>query len=88
MGIPTMTNLEESVSKMNRLIAYIDSFNLYFGLKESKWKKYYWLDLQKLCLNLTKYDQILVSTKYLFFISIPALLTPSSKTTYNALISF
>ncbi len=49
---------------MNRLIAYIDGFNLYFGLKESNWKKYYWLDLQKLCLNLLKKGQVLVSTKY------------------------
>ncbi len=49
---------------MNRLIAYIDGFNLYFGLKESNWKKYYWLDLQKLCLNLLKHDQVLISTKY------------------------
>lgn len=42
----------------------INGFNLYFGLKESKWKKYYWLDLQKLCLNLSKHDQVLVKTKY------------------------
>jgi len=49
---------------MNRLIAYIDGFNLYFGLKQSGWKKYYWLDLQKLCLNLSKHDQVLIKTKY------------------------
>ena len=49
---------------MDRAIAYIDGFNLYFGLKEKSWKKYYWLDLQKLCLNLTKHEQVLVSTKY------------------------
>lgn len=28
---------------------YIDGFNLYFGLKAKGWRKYYWLDLQKLC---------------------------------------
>ena len=30
---------------MNRVISYIDGFNLYFGLKAKGWRKYYWLDL-------------------------------------------
>jgi len=30
---------------MNRVICYVDGFNLYFGLKSKGWKKYYWLDL-------------------------------------------
>lgn len=33
---------------MNRVIAYIDGFNLYFGLKSKGFKKYYWLDLSAL----------------------------------------
>ena len=33
-------------SAPRRLIAYIDGFNLYFGLKEKGWKRYYWLDMK------------------------------------------
>lgn len=49
---------------MERVIAYIDGFNLYYGLRESKWKWGYWLDLPKLMNNLLKPDQQLVFTKY------------------------
>ena len=34
------------------VIAYIDGYNLYNGLKEKEWNCYYWLDLRKLSLNL------------------------------------
>ena len=31
-----------------RVIAYIDGFNFYFGLRsEPRWKRYYWLDVVK-----------------------------------------
>lgn len=49
---------------MERVIVYIDGFNLYFGLREKGWKRYYWLNLQKLALNLLKQDQQLIETKY------------------------
>ena len=49
---------------MDRLIAYVDGFNLYYGLKEKKWKKYYWLNVKGLCKNLTKSNQDLIVTKY------------------------
>jgi uncharacterized LabA/DUF88 family protein len=49
---------------MERLIAYIDGFNLYFGLKDKGWKRYYWLNIQKLCENLLKPNQTLITTKY------------------------
>lgn len=49
---------------MDRLIAYVDGFNLYFGLKDKKWKKYYWLNIQMLCKNLSKQNQELIITKY------------------------
>ncbi len=49
---------------MERVIVYIDGFNLYFGLKSKGWKRYYWLDLQKLAKNLLKDHQRLVATKY------------------------
>jgi len=33
---------------MDRVITYIDGFNLYFGLKSKDWQRYYWLNLQLL----------------------------------------
>lgn len=47
-----------------RVIAYIDGFNLYFGLRAAGWKRFYWLNLQTLVRNLLKPDQELVFTKY------------------------
>lgn len=47
-----------------RVIAYIDGFNLYFGLKDKGWRRYYWLDIPLLSRNLLKPEQILVCTKY------------------------
>jgi uncharacterized LabA/DUF88 family protein len=47
-----------------RVIAYIDGFNLYFGLKAARWKRFYWLNLQAMAKNLLKQDQELVFTKY------------------------
>ncbi|NLL20880.1 MAG: NYN domain-containing protein [Firmicutes bacterium] len=49
---------------MDRLIAYIDGFNLYFGMKDKGWRRYYWLNLQKLRKNLLKSNQKLITTKY------------------------
>jgi NYN domain-containing protein len=47
-----------------RVIAYIDGFNLYYGLKSKKWERYLWLDVQALCQNLLKPDQTLTLTKF------------------------
>lgn len=49
---------------MQRVIAYVDGFNLYFGLKDSRFKKYYWLDLPALASALLKPDQQLAATHY------------------------
>ncbi|WP_019627824.1 NYN domain-containing protein [Thioalkalivibrio sp. AKL10] len=49
---------------MNRVISYIDGFNLYFGLKDKGWKRYYWLDLAALSADLLKPDQTLQATHY------------------------
>jgi uncharacterized LabA/DUF88 family protein len=46
------------------VVAYIDGFNLYFGLRSAGWKRYYWLNLQALSQNLLKAGQDLVFTKY------------------------
>ncbi|MGD0004503.1 MAG: NYN domain-containing protein [Anaerolineaceae bacterium] len=49
---------------MDRVITYIDGFNLYFGLKSNRWQRYYWLDLLLLSKNLLKPNQQLDYTKY------------------------
>lgn len=47
-----------------RVVAYFDGFNLYFGLRDSRYRRYYWLDLKSLAKNLVKSHQDLVRTKY------------------------
>ncbi len=49
---------------MKKVIAYIDGFNMYFGLKSKGWNHLYWLDIQKMCFNLLKENQNLIFTKY------------------------
>lgn len=49
---------------MERVITYIDGFNLYFGLCAAKWRRYLWLDVRRLSLSLLKPGQMLVGTKY------------------------
>lgn len=50
--------------KKDRVIAYIDGFNLYYGLKEKGWYRYYWLNLYLLVENLLKPSQKLIEVKY------------------------
>ena len=47
-----------------KVIAYVDGFNLYYGLKTRKWKRFYWLNIQLLVRNLLKHKQQLLVTKY------------------------
>jgi len=49
---------------VKKVIAYVDGFNLYFGLKEKGWRQFYWLNIQLLVQNLLKYNQQLIMTKY------------------------
>lgn len=49
---------------MSRVIAYVDGFNLYFGLRSKGLKKYYWLDLQALASSLIKPGQTLEAVHY------------------------
>jgi uncharacterized LabA/DUF88 family protein len=45
---------------LQRVIGYIDGFNLYFGLKARRWKRYYWLDPARLVENLCLPNQQLL----------------------------
>jgi len=49
---------------MERVIAYIDGYNLYYGLRTKGWKWFYWLDLTRLVANLLQPQQQLIETKY------------------------
>jgi uncharacterized LabA/DUF88 family protein len=49
---------------MERVIAYIDGLNLYYGLRSKGWKRFYWVDIQALARHLLRQNQTLVETKY------------------------
>lgn len=49
---------------MEKINIYIDGFNLYFGLKDKGWKRYYWLNLVELSRKLLKPNQTLNQVKY------------------------
>ena len=47
-----------------KVIVYVDGYNFYYGLKEVKWKKYYWLDLVSFFESFMQNGQELVGVKY------------------------
>lgn len=47
-----------------RVIAYVDGFNFYYGLKRAAWRKYYWLDLVSFLSKFLKDYQLLVEVHY------------------------
>jgi len=49
---------------VERVMVYIDGFNLYYGMRSKRWQRYYWLNIQLLAQNLLKPGQSLVGTKY------------------------
>lgn len=49
---------------MNRVIAYIDGYNLYYGLRDNGWKRFYWLNLQRLAEQFLNSNETLLETKY------------------------
>lgn len=51
------------MSAMERVAAYIDGFNLYFGIREEG-RRYLWLDLEGLVQKILKPDQQLVAVRY------------------------
>lgn len=49
---------------MERVITYIDGFNLYYGLRSKGWKWAYWLNLQILASLFLRQNQQLITLKY------------------------
>jgi len=54
---------------MKRINFYIDGYNLYRGLRDKKWERFYWLDMVKFCLAFLRTNQELVEVNY--FSAIP-----------------
>ena len=52
------------MTEKQRVIAHIDGFNLYYGLKSKGWQRFYWLDMRRLIENLLKPSQRLVGVNY------------------------
>lgn len=57
----TQANIKQ---KKERVIVYVDGFNLYFGIKASGFDNSKWLDIDKLAKSLLKPNQALVRIKY------------------------
>ncbi len=49
---------------MQRVSVYIDGFNLYYGLRDRGWRRYYWLDLYRMGERLLRPDQTLATVRY------------------------
>ena len=49
---------------VQRVAAYIDGFNLFYGLRDKGWKRYYWLDLGQLIGGLLRPGEQLVAIQY------------------------
>lgn len=65
IGLPNKPpNKRIAAHPSERVVAYIDGFNLYHGLKDSQWRRFYWLNVQGLADRLLRRAQQLVSTKY------------------------
>jgi uncharacterized LabA/DUF88 family protein len=45
-------------------MGYVDSFNLYFGLRSKGWSRLFWLDVTRLVTSLTKPGQVVAEVRY------------------------
>ena len=59
---------------MRRVVVYVDGLNLYYGLRDAGFRRYYWLDLWQLAATLLRRDQTLIAVRYFTakFVSSPA----------------
>ena len=49
---------------VQRVSVYIDGFNLYYGLREEKLQRFYWLNVRRLSENLLRPNQSLEAVRY------------------------
>jgi uncharacterized LabA/DUF88 family protein len=57
-------NSANNIVKKERVIVYIDGFNMYFGILEAGFLNCKWLNIRKLVSNLLKSNQELIEIKY------------------------
>ena len=69
---------------MQRVIVYVDGFNLYYGLRSKGWRRYYWLDLCRLSRNLLRAEQRLAMVRYFTAVVSPEPGDPDKPTRQNA----
>jgi uncharacterized LabA/DUF88 family protein len=62
--VSTKKGTRERPERAEKVIVYIDGFNLYFGPKSRRWARFLWLDLNKMAQSLLKSNQTLVRVKY------------------------
>ena len=61
----TASSGQDSGTRRNtRVVVYIDGFNLYYGMWSRGWRRYYWLDLNRLAVRLLRSGQTLAGVKY------------------------
>ena len=68
-GVVLNANIEkkmniQSENNKERVIAYVDGFNLYFGMRDAGFDNCRWLDVKKLVISLLKPTQQLAELKY------------------------
>ncbi len=57
-------NIPPKNKESQKIIAYIDGFNLYFGLREAGYKRYYWLNILSLISSYVRKEQQLEYVNY------------------------
>lgn len=62
--LQTGGHMQEQVPKKERVIAYIDGFNLYFGMRDAGYHNCRWLNVKLLVEKLLKPHQELLDVKY------------------------
>ena len=65
-SMPSSKNYENPQTHSTRLrtICYVDGFNLYYGLRDSGFRRYYWLNVREMASKLVRLPFVLAQTKY------------------------
>ena len=64
--------MQEKGQKKERVVAYIDGFNLYFGMRDAGFDNCRWLNVNKLVSSLLKPHQVLCGNLKVFIKRAPA----------------
>lgn len=62
--VETNNEITNILPKKERVIVYVDGFNLYFGMLEAGYASFKWLNIRSLVVSLLKTNQELVELKY------------------------